>query len=347
MLHSAFHEHAVDVHVPGDADVGGELVGERELVAVDVFGPVVVEGEYTMQSYVLAERRVVFKPDAVFGDFASGGYQAVESGGVDEVGLGEVLFVGGFAVDVEIFGKVEVEAGDCCEILAPVVGGESMVYKVKIDVPAVVDELVAQSYIVHEFVVGAFEHVHGVQCVEVAHFSRPEEAIAQQSAAPFLSWCKAEGGTIVNVWRVGDLCEEHVVAVVAFEGCRASQLETVEIVPVVGAEEHVDGGGIVLETTHCQCVFAETEHPVLVWMVGEVEEVGVVEERDRAVLCNDALAEEVAELVVEVAADDEVKVLAVESEGVADSVVLVDVVVVEIGACLESDLREDRREYHL
>ena len=217
-----------------------------------------------------------------------------------------------------------------------------MMDEVEIEVPAVVGELVAEGDVVHQAMVGTLEEVDGIEGVEMVELARPVEVVGEQSAAPFLSGGEAQQGTIVDVGRGGDLCQDHLVAVVALDSGGATKLEAIEVVPVVGAEKHVDRCCVILETTNGEGILTETEHPVFVGMVGEVEEVGVVEERYRAILCNHTLTEEVAELVVEVATDDEVEVFAVETVGVAGGTVLVEVIVVEVGTRLKAYLGEYR-----
>ena len=73
--------------MPGYADVGVELVGERGTVAVDVLVAEVVVRQHTVQTHILAERGVVLKADAVFGYAAARGDEAVEVDGVEEIDL--------------------------------------------------------------------------------------------------------------------------------------------------------------------------------------------------------------------------------------------------------------------
>ena len=153
MLHAALNEHAVDVHVPGDADVGSQCVGFAGGVIL------IAVGDKAMQADIGAEGGFVFESDAVGGVACTGGYQTVERIGGLEVNVGLVLLVGAFDEDVDIVGDEEVEAADDSEVLAPVVSGESMVDKVEINIPAVIDNLVTQCDVVHESFIGTLEHV--------------------------------------------------------------------------------------------------------------------------------------------------------------------------------------------
>ena len=140
-----------------------------------------------------------------------------------------------------------------------------------------------------------------------------------------------------------------MLGIVGLVGGSHSGLEAIEVVPVVGAEKDVDGRGVVFETTHGQSVFTQTDHPVLGGSVVYVEEVGIVEKANVTGTGNDALTEEIAEFLVQRAANNEVEITAVETVGRLDSVALASgvAVVVEIGTGLQFNLSEDGGEVHL
>ena len=140
-----------------------------------------------------------------------------------------------------------------------------------------------------------------------------------------------------------------MVGVVAPIGGSHRRLEAIEIVPIIGAEEDIDRRSVVLETTNGKSVLTETEHPVRGRGIVDVEEVGVVEEAYIARGGNDALAEEIAELLTNRAANDEVEITAVKAIGVLLQGVALDsvVVIIEVGTSLKFNLCKDGGEVDL
>lgn len=342
----------MDVHVPGDADVGAEGVFDY---VIDRGGAAV--GHESVKTEIGADLGVVFHAEAVgevglacfAEDVVETGRDAVADAESGKGLVGFVLLVGTFHEDVEFLVEIDVGAADHGEIVAPVFETVGVVDEVEIDVPMLILQFVANGDVVHEIVVGTFEHVDRMEQFEVSHFSAIEEVEREEAALPFLAEAIAQIGTIVHIGRVGHLHKEHVLGIVGLVGGSHSGLEAIEVVPVVGAEKDVDGRGVVFETTHGQSVFTKTDHPVLGGGVVYVEEVGIVEKANVTWTGNDALTEEIAEFLVQGAANNEVEVTTVETVGRLDSVALASgvAVVVEIGTGLQFNLGENGGEVHL
>ena len=66
----------------------------------------------------------------------------------------------------------------------------------------------------------------------------------------------------MEIRRRAHLRNDGVLAVAGVVRARSRQLEAVEIVPIVGAEEHVNRSGVILETAHRQSLLAKTQAPV-------------------------------------------------------------------------------------
>jgi hypothetical protein len=184
---------------------------------------------------------------------------------------------------------------------------------------------------------------------KMTNFAAIEEVEGHKAAFPFLTRGIAKTCTIVDIGRVGHLEEHHLGVVVALIGSSHSRLEAIEVVPIVGAEEYVDWGGIVFKAADCESVLTETEHPVGGWRVVYVEEVGVVEEADITGRGNDALAEKIAEFFTDGTADYKIEITAVETVGVFNSVVEVVgvVIIVKVGTGFEFNLSEYGSEVNL
>ena len=151
---------------------------------------------------------------------------------------------------------------------------------------------------------------------------------------------------IVHVGRLRHLQHQRLLAVVADIGAAGCQLETIEIVPHIGLEVHIDGRSVILEAAHRHRVLTETQLPVLCRSVVKVQEVSVVEEIHRACLRLDALTEIITEILTEIAAEVQVEILAVDTVKVRSvthraavgSHPLVRIL--HIGACLQFELVE-------
>ena len=79
-LHSTFHEHAMDVHVPSDAEIDREGIGRVVYADKGLFTMILAVGEHSVEAHILAERRIVLETDAIFGNLASGSNKAIERG---------------------------------------------------------------------------------------------------------------------------------------------------------------------------------------------------------------------------------------------------------------------------
>ena len=90
-------------------------------------------------------------------------------------------------------------------------------------------------------------------------------------------------------------------------------MEAVDNAPKVSVVENINRCGIVLKTTDIEGFFAHAYRPTVVETVLDVQEVGIVEKADRAGFGNDALAEEIGDVVADVTANQKVKILAVEA----------------------------------
>ncbi len=345
-------EHAVDLHAPGDADIGAEGVADYRGGHAVIGGTAV--GHKGVETEVGTGLGVILHAEAI-GEMAVGGLaeDVVEAGAdIAETGqgvFGAVLLVGSFDKDVEFLVEIDIGAAYNGEIVAPVLEAVGVVDEVEVDVPVLILQFVADGDIVHILAVGTLEHVDGMEQLEVTHLAAVEEAVGHEAGFPLLSGSEPEAGAVVDIRRVAHLEKEHVVGVVAPVGGCHRRLEAIEIVPIIGAEENVDGRSVVLETTNGKSILTETEHPVGGRGIVDVEEVGVVEEAYIAWGGNDTLAEEIAELLTNRAANDEVEITAVKAirvllQGVAlDSVV----VIIEVGTSLKFNLCKDGGEVDL
>lgn len=345
-------EHAVDLHAPGDADIGAEGIADHRSGHA-VIGSTAV-GHKGVETEVGTGLGVIFHAEAI-GEMAVGGLaeDVVEAGAdIAETGqgvFGAVLLVSPFDKDVELLVEIDIGAADNGEIVAPVLEAVCVVDEVEIDVPVLILQLVADGDIVHIFAVGTLEHVDGMEQLEVTHLAAVEEVVGHEARFPLLSGSEAEAGAVVDIRRVAHLEKEHVVGVVAPVGGCHRRLEAIEIVPIIGAEENVDRRSVVLETTNGKSILTETEHPVGGRGIVDIEEVGVVEEAYIARGGNDTLAEEIAELLTNRAADDEIEITAVKAIGVLLQGVALDsvVVIIEVGTSLKFNLCKDGGEVDL
>lgn len=345
-------EHAVDLHAPCDADIGTEGIADHRSGHAVIGGTAV--GHEGVETEVGTGLGVIFHAEAI-GEMAVGGLaeDVVEAGAdIAETGqgvFGAVLLVSPFDKDVELLVEIDIGAADNGEIVAPVLNAVGVVDEVEVDVPVLILQFVADGDIVHIFAVGTLEHVDGMEQLEVAHLAAVEEVVGHEAGFPLLSGSEAEAGAVVDIRRVAHLEKEHVVGVVAPVGGSHRRLEAIEIVPIIGAEEDVDGRSVVLETTNGESVLTETEHPVGGRGIVDVEEVGVVEEAYIARGGNDALAEEIAELLTNRAANDEVEITAVKAIGILLQGVALDsvVVIIEVGTSLKFNLCKDGGEVDL
>lgn len=180
-------------------------------------------------------------------------------------------------------------------------------HKVEIKVPLVIYQFGAQHGHIEVVVPLVFHHGCAPEGVEVAHVASPVKVIGDEAGI-------VVEVVVVDVGRVGDLRNEGMVAVVGDVGSTGRQLEAVDVAPEVGGEVDVDGRSVVFEATEGHGIFTETDAPVLVGHVVEIEEVGVVEESHRAGIGDDTLLEVIAEATAEVSAEHEVKIFAVESQ---------------------------------
>ena len=60
-----------------------------------------------------------------------------------------------------------------------------MVNQVEIDIPAVIDQFLSDSDVVHHFAVGALEEVHRVEHLIMAEVATIEQVERHQAALPF------------------------------------------------------------------------------------------------------------------------------------------------------------------
>ncbi len=300
-------------------------------------------GDEGMEAYVAVALRTVEYPYAGIAFFLSrqGKLVPIVAGAlkVQQLIFRVVNGVGCFAEERPRGVQRKVGARDNTEALADVVSRSGLADKVYIDVERLVGKHVAQGqigrFIFAEATAALFEDAGRVECLEVSEVATPQQVVGEEVAAV---------GTVMYVGRVGQLQAQGVVAVIGGVCRRGSQLEAVEVVPIVAVEEHIDGSGIVLVATHGQGILTKTYREVPVGLVVEVEEVGVVEEARAAFVGYDALTEVVAEFVCKVAAHVQVEVSALETGvGVgADEVALQGtlqyglIAEVEIGTCLQS-----------
>ena len=182
-----------------------------------------------------------------------------------------------------------------------------MVHEVEVNVPLVVDEFESQHGHVEVTVPFVFDHGGAPEGVEVTHVAGPVKVVGDEAGI-------VVEVVVVEIGGVGDLGDEGVVAVVGDVGAGESELEAIDVAPEVGGEVDVDGRGVVLEAAEGHGVLTETQAPILVGHVVEVEEVGVVEEGDGAGVGDDALLEIVTETAAEVAAKHEVEVFAMDAK---------------------------------
>ena len=117
----------------------------------------------------------------------------------------------------------------------------------------------------------------------------------------------------MQIGRITHLQGQMMLVVIGVEGDGPRQLETVEVIPIIGEIEHVDRRRIILETTHCQGILAYTRRPILVETVVQIEEVRVVEEGVAAGVSHDALAEIIGKIRGKIAAHMQIKIAALES----------------------------------
>ena len=345
-------EHAVDLHAPGDADIGAEGVADHGGGHAVIGGTAV--GHKGVETEVGTGLGVIFHAEAI-GEMAVGGLaeDVVEAGAdIAETGqgvFGAVLLVGSFDKDVELLVEIDIGAADNSKIVAPVLKAVGVVDEVEVDVPVLILQLVSDGDIVHILAVGTLEHVDGMEQLEVAHLAAVEEVVGHESGFPLLPGSEAKTCAVVDIRRVAHLEKEHVVGVVASVGGCHRRLEAIEIVPIIGAEEDVDRRSVVLETTNGKSVLTETEHPVGRGGIVDVEEVGVVEEAYITRRGNDALAEEIAELLTNRATNDEVEITAMKAIGVLLQGVALDsvVVIIEVGTSLKFNLCKDGGEVNL
>ena len=90
-------------------------------------------------------------------------------------------------------------------------------------------------------------------------------------------------------------------------------MEAGERPPIVGVVIDVDGRSVVFVAAHVEGLLAQTQRPIVVEPVLDVEKVGVVEEFGVAFDGDDALADEVGDVVADLTAEQEVEVVAVEA----------------------------------
>ena len=131
-------------------------------------------------------------------------------------------------------------------------------------------------------------------------------------------------------------------------GCGYAQLETVNLAPEMGVVIYINRRGIVFKTTYIQGFFTHTDSPLVVETVLQIQEVGVVEKAYRTGFGNDTLAQEIGNVVANIAAEGKVEILPVETVvAVPASFVhvvharlvgikpLVGAQVFQVGACLQ------------
>ena len=115
------------------------------------------------------------------------------------------------------------------------------------------------------------------------------------------------------VRRVGELEDNLVFLLFVGIGCGNAQLEAVNLAPEMGVIINVDRSGIVFKTTYIEGFLTHADSPLVIKLVLQVEEIGVVKKTDRSGFGNDTLAQEIGDMIANIAAKGEVEILTVEA----------------------------------
>jgi len=190
--------------------------------------------------------------------------------------------------------------------------------QIKIEIPAVERHLMAQRDEVHEFSPFALKHVDGIEQIEMGEAGGPHQAIAEEGVF--------EEGAGMHVGGSGELGAEGMLAVVGMVRGGGTQLETIKIIPVKRAVNHVNRRSIIFKSPHRQGILAHPETPILVEFVIQIQKIRVVKKMVAASICDDSLAEIVGKTLSKTTAHLEIEIAAIESVFIQG----VHVIVVEI-----------------
>ena len=194
-------------------------------------------------------------------------------------------------------------------------------------------ELVAQDDETDPLVIGGSAiKVGGIQSLEMLIVTIPQKVESDEAVLPIRG--------SAHVGRVAKAKGERVLLFLVGIGKGGTQLEAVEVAPILGIVIDINRRGVVLETAHWQGLFAETHMPARVELVLQIEEVCVVKQADAPRVGDDTLPEEEGEVMPQVTAQQQVEILAIEAELMVysrfqrDLVILMEEIV-EVGTGLQ------------